>query len=75
MRPDSSIELFGVARQGLIEFACFANTRTNNLPRPDLHNLAAFASAHGLTLVDWCGAKVVPPTEEAYAAYFAPADR
>lgn len=74
VRLFSSIELFGVAPGGVIRSVCFANTRTNNLPRPDVQNLAGFAGRHDLLLVDWCGTVAVPPAEEAYAAYFAGAE-
>jgi hypothetical protein len=70
VRLISSIEIFGLAPGGAVQAVCFANTRTNNVPRPDVENLAGFAAAHDLVLVDWCAAAAVSPTGEEYAGYF-----
>lgn len=70
VRMISSIELFGIAPGGVVQRVCFANTQANNVPQPDVRNLAAFAAAHDLMLVDWCAVAAIPPVEDDYATYF-----
>jgi hypothetical protein len=70
IRLISSIELYGFAPLGQIQILCFANTRTNNAPQPDIENLARFAAAHDLIFVDWCAAAAIAPSPADYQAYF-----
>jgi hypothetical protein len=70
VRLISSIEMYGVAPEGLVQALCFANTATNNAPRPDVENLARLAATHDLILADWCAAARIRPSAEDYANYF-----
>ncbi|MDB5322508.1 MAG: hypothetical protein JWN40_4139 [Phycisphaerales bacterium] len=70
VRVISSIELYGVAPNGIVETLCFANTSTNNLPLPDVEILARLAATHDLLLADWCAAAVIPPLAQEYIEYF-----
>jgi hypothetical protein len=67
----SSIDIFGIAREGVVESFCFHCPRTNNAPQPDVRKLAEFARSRALLLVDWCRATVVAPLESEYVTYFA----
>jgi hypothetical protein len=66
----SSIELFGIVTEGVTQSICFANTRSNNVPMPDLQNLADFAAARDLMLVDWPQLTVLEPDIADYKKYF-----
>lgn len=70
IRLFSSIEVFGVASNDIVDSICFANSRANNAPEPDVPNLANFAAAHDLLLVDWCRILVLRPSLANYMAYF-----
>ena len=71
IRLISSIELYGFAPLGQIQTLCVAATRVNNVPQPDIENLARFAAAHDLILVDWCAAAAaIAPSPADYLAYF-----
>jgi hypothetical protein len=70
----SSIELYGTVRDGTIQCLCTTVGRTNNVPIPDVTNLAAFAAERDLLLVDWLGARVIEPTVENYTRYFVRGD-
>jgi len=66
----SSIELFGITDGDRIQSICFANTSVNNIPEPDVQNLANFAAAHDLLLVDWCRVIALPGIHPDYVSYF-----
>jgi hypothetical protein len=66
----SSIELFGIVDEDKIRSICFANTAANNIPEPDVQNLAKFAAAHDLLLVDWCRVLALPAIHPDYVSYF-----
>lgn len=66
----SSIELFGITDGDKIQSICFANSSANNVPEPDVQNLAKFAATHDLLLVDWCRVVALPAIHPDYVSYF-----
>jgi hypothetical protein len=70
VRLISSIEIYGLSRGGRVEVACFHNRRVNNVPTEDVHNIATFARANGLVLIDWCRMIKVECEDYMYREYF-----
>ncbi|HEY7087993.1 MAG TPA: hypothetical protein VH518_07880 [Tepidisphaeraceae bacterium] len=71
LRLISSLEIWGTSLDGNVRAACFGSARLNNVPQPDVRNLADFAAQHDLLLVDWCPMEVILPIESDYLGYFA----
>jgi hypothetical protein len=74
VRLISSIELYGAVQDGTIQCLCITGGRTNNVPFPDVTNLAAFAAERDLLLIDWLGGTVIEPTVDNYTQYFVRGD-
>jgi hypothetical protein len=66
----SSIELYGVAPNDLIQAIGFTRATMNNVPPVDLQRLVDFAADNDLILVDWCRLEVVAALLPDYSAYF-----
>jgi hypothetical protein len=72
VRLISSIELYGTRDdRGSIHAICCGNIKPNNIPQPDIDNLASWAMKNELVLVDWVKMQTVSPMSIDYASYFA----